>query len=854
MRPLRLKLNNFTAFRAEQEIDFTDLDLFALWGPIGSGKSSILDAMTYALYGEVDRVGTRMSQLISQGQPRMAVSLDFKVGRETLRVSRSTPASGSSKALLERLEGDDWQTYGPGADSVRGVNSIIRTAVGLDYDAFTRSVVLPQGKFAQFLVGDEARRRDILTELLGLDLFERMAERSNQIARDARSRADTHDQIISTQFGDVTEDAVAAARRDATEAADRAARLATSVEKLVELCRRDRDLQAAIDRLSHCAQDVGAAGATFASHDRALGRHIGDLGEGRERRASALVDVEKAKDAFERATRDVERAVERWGTRDDLIELRATIQALEQARAEVAAVEGDLATITRRAAETKASATAAEQSVARAETGLKEAKLRLMTARQVHDHAHRRDLVGSLVGGLGAGDPCPICERPLDSVPEVDVTVLEAARAELAGAETDHEHATDLLGDAKRQLALAHKDVSETGARFEDSQFQLAARAAHAADLFGAVTAKLGSEVDDPRAEVKERLAELEGLESAALESATDHKMSIEILQARDEEVAEIEATIDRVRTAMAHAGLDRTRRLVTEVAPDLALDDRSDAPLPEGAAELGLQARAVATSLQELASALDDKARSYELQRAELVMNARLLAGTDETPEASVEELTSAARAAADDTRATAVRSEAAATALTDQLTKLVDLRKEMAAARAEQQIYETLGRELRRDRIIDYLQAEALIALAEAGSRRLQELSGERYRLAYEDDLGFSVVDAWNGEERRGVKTLSGGETFLASLALALALSEQVQLLAVTEHHRLESLFLDEGFGNLDAETLEVVVAAIEQLGGEDRLVGVITHVTEVAERLPVRIEVNKSPRGSTLSVEGR
>jgi exonuclease SbcC len=854
MRPLRLKLNNFTAFRAEQEIDFTDLDLFALWGPIGSGKSSILDAMTYALYGEVDRVGTRMSQLISQGQPRMAVSLDFKVGRETLRVSRSTPASGSSKALLERLQGDGWETYGPGADSVRGVNSIIRTAVGLDYDAFTRSVVLPQGKFAQFLVGDEARRRDILTELLGLDLFERMAERSNQIARDARSRADTHDQIISTQFGEVTEDAVAAARRDSTEAADRAARLATSVEKLVELCRRDRDLQAAIDRLSHCAQDVGAAGATFASHDRALGRHIGDLGEARERRASALVDVEKAKDAFERATRDVERAVERWGTRDDLIELRATIQALEQARAEVAAVEGDLATITRRAAETKVSTTAAEQSVARAATGLKEAKLRLTTARQAHDHAHRRDLVGSLVGGLGVGDPCPICERPLDSVPEGDVTALEAARAKLAGAETDHERATDLLGDAKRQLALAHKDVSETGARFEDSKAQLAARAAHAADLLGTVTAKLGSEVDNPRAEVEERLAELEGLESAALESATDHKMSIETLQARDEEVAEIEATIDRVRTAMAHAGLDRTRRLVIEVAPDLSLDDYVDAPLPEDAAELGLQARTVATSLQELASALDDRARSCKLERAELVMNARLLAGTDVTREASVEELTKAARAAADDARATAVRSEAAATALTDQLTKLVNLSKEMAAARAEQQIYETLGRELRRDRIIDYLQAEALIALAEAGSRRLQELSGGRYRLAYEDDLGFSVVDAWNGEERRGVKTLSGGETFLASLALALALSEQVQLLAVTEHHRLESLFLDEGFGNLDAETLEVVVAAIEQLGGEDRLVGVITHVTEVAERLPVRIEVKKSPRGSTLSIEGR
>jgi len=126
---------------------------------------------------------------------------------------------------------------------------------------------------------------------------------------------------------------------------------------------------------------------------------------------------------------------------------------------------------------------------------------------------------------------------------------------------------------------------------------------------------------------------------------------------------------------------------------------------------------------------------------------------------------------------------------------------------------------------------------------------LSDARYRLRCRSDE-FFVVDTWNGDDERSVRTLSGGETFLASLALALALAEQVRSLSVTEKARLDSLFLDEGFGTLDPESLRIVVDAVEQLGGDGRLVGVITHVKELADQFP-RIDVTKSPRGSSLAV---
>jgi exonuclease SbcC len=97
--------------------------------------------------------------------------------------------------------------------------------------------------------------------------------------------------------------------------------------------------------------------------------------------------------------------------------------------------------------------------------------------------------------------------------------------------------------------------------------------------------------------------------------------------------------------------------------------------------------------------------------------------------------------------------------------------------------------------------------------------------------------------------VRTLSGGETFLASLALALALAEATADLAPAGAPTIESIFLDEGFGTLDPETLDTVAAAIEELGASGRMVVVVTHIRELADRMPVRLEVRRGITGSTV-----
>jgi exonuclease SbcC len=159
-------------------------------------------------------------------------------------------------------------------------------------------------------------------------------------------------------------------------------------------------------------------------------------------------------------------------------------------------------------------------------------------------------------------------------------------------------------------------------------------------------------------------------------------------------------------------------------------------------------------------------------------------------------------------------------------------------------------LARLLRGDAFEAWLVEEAIGDLVVRATERLLELSGGQYSLVVTDGRDFAIRDHRNADEVRGAKTLSGGETFLASLSLALALADSVGELATAGAPGLESIFLDEGFGTLDPDTLDVVAGAIEELGAGGRLVGIVTHVRELAERVPARLEVAKGPATSTVT----
>jgi exonuclease SbcC len=854
VRPISLRLKGFTSFRDEQEIAFDGLDLFAITGPTGSGKSSILDAMTYALFGTVERVRGQVRQLVSQGQPRMSVTLEFAVDRRRYRVTRSTTAGGQTRVLLERLEGGGWVQAGEGADRVREAEAMIERAIGLDYGAFTRSVLLPQGRFAEFLVGDPKQRRAILTELLGLELFERLARRAGELRRAAEVEVVARARLLEEEYAGVTPEALAAAEAEVLRAQERERALAEAEQRVRAVAaawertaREREELSALAEELERSAQAAAAAAEALEALAAAS-----EEAEGRVReRAKAVRAGERA---LERAARARSRAEAAWGRAVELVALRATASRLVEARAQVeareaelAAARDDLEAAEGTLAEAEALIGPAEAEVAAARGALEEAEGQLEAAR----HA---DLVAAVRAGVRVGEPCPVCGATIERAPKAGRTrSLERAEAgrDRARARLERAEAARVAAARARDAVAAAAEVARR--ELARCERELAGATEELGRLEAELATALGAVPEDPIALLDERLgrlAELAAAEEGAraeLETArTEHRAAEQERDALAREAAEARGILGSLPVAPL---LERARARVPGVpAPPATLAGGETMAQLVRAAARRRDAFARAAELVRAAAAERSRDEGAFVREAAAALEGLVEVDAGVRTIGEVLELAERARTAA--TRRTA-EARAEAEGLRERLDRLARLAEELGEHRARRARFEALTRELRADRIIAFLQQEALQVLAAAGSARLSALSSGRYGLVYEEDE-FSVVDTWNGEERRSARTLSGGETFLASLALALSLSEQVASLSVTERARLDSLFLDEGFGTLDPDTLEVVVEAVEQLGGDGRLVGVITHVPELAARMPVRLVVEKSPRGSRVRVE--
>ena len=181
------------------------------------------------------------------------------------------------------------------------------------------------------------------------------------------------------------------------------------------------------------------------------------------------------------------------------------------------------------------------------------------------------------------------------------------------------------------------------------------------------------------------------------------------------------------------------------------------------------------------------------------------------------------------------------------EQRQERIELEERIEGVRDAEVVASQLGQLLRADGFERWLLEEAVGDLVERANERLLALSNQQYSFVA-DGTSFDICDHHNADEVRSAKTLSGGETFLASLALALALSDSQADMATEDSPGLESLFLDEGFGTLDPDTLDVVASALEELG-TGRMVCIVTHIRELAERMPVLFEVSKGPASSSV-----
>ena len=201
MKLLTLEMEGFTCYRKRVSLDFSDLELFAITGANGSGKSSLVDAIIFALYGKAPRQNDKeISTLIAQGMLKMHVHLEFAIGDQRYRLGRRVQRGKATDARLDIEKPGGWSDLCSG---VKRVEQKMVEIIGLDYSAFTRCVILPQGAFAEFL-HDSAGRQKILTRLLGLEVLEDMRKDAYQQKAEAQSGRKRLELLLAEQFAGVS--------------------------------------------------------------------------------------------------------------------------------------------------------------------------------------------------------------------------------------------------------------------------------------------------------------------------------------------------------------------------------------------------------------------------------------------------------------------------------------------------------------------------------------------------------------------------------------------------------------------------------------------------------------------------
>ncbi|WP_345284777.1 SbcC/MukB-like Walker B domain-containing protein, partial [Streptomyces gulbargensis] len=418
--------------------------------------------------------------------------------------------------------------------------------------------------------------------------------------------------------------------------------------------------------------------------------------------------------------------------------------------------------------------------------------------------------------------------------PAAEPTVAELADV-VAGLEREHAEAHALAArthTAREALARAGREYEERVAAQREAERRVAARTSRREAL------------DRERAALDEELVRGRGEFATVAEHATRLERRIATLvgaagAVRDAELAaqRLKEADDRLADAAYRAGFTTPAEAAAALLGDTerrALQRRVDA--------WQAAAAAVTDRLAEPATRAAAACPPADLETA---------AAAHDTAERALRDAASALAAARERARDLASLSRQAET----EVRRLGPLRVEHdRVARLATLTAGTSAENERRMRLESYVLAARLEQVAAAATARLRRMSSGRYTLVHSDarsggkraGLGLHVVDAWTGNER-DTATLSGGETFFASLALALGLAD-----VVTEEAggvRLDTLFIDEGFGSLDDQTLDEVLDVLDSLRERDRSVGIVSHVADLKRRVPAQLEVVKGRRGSSV-----
>ena len=928
MRPLRLTLSAFGPYAAETTLDLEKLGrggLYLITGDTGAGKTTLFDAITYALYDHSSsgiREGSMLRCKYADDKTPTFVELEFEVHGVRYTVRRN-PEYQRPKTRGEGMtteKADATLTYPdtrPPVTKAKDVTAAVQEIIGLDYNQFSQIVLIAQGQFTKLLNASTEERSRIFRKLFRTQRYAQLQERLQAEAAALNQQRTAQNAKLDSllgglQFGPEDPDAEALRALCAQTVPETALALldALTARQAAALEEASTTLQATEAQLDKVQQQLGAAAqaqrlaqqlaarqAELAAARPALDaaraeadRHAGDAAQldaltAQVTQAQSALAAYDALDTLCRQqteARDAARlaAAQAHKRRTQLDSLNATLAATE---AELAALadagtrllalqnhsaqlcqRGEaLAKLEQRLADCQRQAKAAhkaQENYRAAAAAQDDARARQNTLERAFLDAQAGLLAESLVEGA----PCPVCgstHHPARALlPHTAPTQAQVEAARQAAAAADRQAQT---ASAAAQSALAAANEAKTSLR-RDAETLLPERFttpegtvpltfALMTNVLAEETAALQTEQADCTAQCRQadadcrRKAQLE----ADRQAKTRQRPTLEQAAAEaDRRAAAQNASADALESQIAErrAALPYPRRADAQAALDKLEADRS----------------ALRTGMDTAQRKLKQAEQSIAAAEAAVeALTAQQTAAQKELPARSAEELT------AQQTELTAAR-EALRSREKQLSAQLLPNRKTAAQYRAAAEARQTLesrwqwvsalaataGGTLtskQKIKLEAYIQMNYLDRILRYANTRLMQMTAGQYELERigaenqrsQSGLDLGVIDHYNGT-RRSVKTLSGGESFKASLALALGLSDEVQSSA--GGIRLDTLFLDEGFGSLDEESLELAIRVLSGLTEGDRLVGIISHVGALKDRIDRQVVVHKARTGGS------
>jgi exonuclease SbcC len=859
MIPVRLKLRNFMCYRDNvPPLDFTGIHLACLSGDNGNGKSAIIDAMTWALWGKA-RAGSD-DELIHASQNEMEVEFDFRVGEQLYRIvrkrARPRKRSGAGVPSLEFQLCDGEANRPLTGDSIARTQQKIVETLHMDYDTFINSAYLRQGHADEFTRQPPGRRKEVLGTILGLADYDKLEERARTLARGHEAESARLEIAVKEMDAELAlrpryeaelaqasetvakyetlckeKEAVLAGRRSEKEAME--ARQASVDELETRLAAGARDLrrweeQAArhLSRVKDYQEVIGRRDEIQAGYDRFV--EARKANEDLDRRFRQSVGLDKQKAQLERKidTARNELLKNHALVQHDITTLEANIKKLPELKSRLGQVQAQLGKLAEPEAALRQGEQAARESQQRI-AYLEAEKARL--DREVAETTDKLDLIASHLESHTEA-ACPLCERELTREglqliktkytreKSEKLAALEANRAETARRRAEH--------DALRQEAAK----LEAGLGQERTRLQGQA---------SVVARDIGeTEKDETKlAGLKEALGGIEeGLVSrdfAAAEQAALASVEGDIVKLGYDPARHEQARFQLEQLA----AFEKSRHSLDEA-------ERSIKQEQEAAARAGESAHEIRESLE--ADGLKKEALGAGLAR--LPELRRELAAAEAECRGLAEE------------RAQAQESLGSVKARLSRLADLETAKKERAEQRAraaeEEGIYRELARAFGKGGIQALLIEAALPEIESEANRLLARMTDNRMHVKFEtqketkkgtvqETLDITIADELG---TRAYEMFSGGEAFRINFAIRIALS---RLLARRAGAPLPTLIIDEGFGTQDSAGLEKVKEAIISVQDDFEKILVITHLEELKDAFPVRIDVIKTADGSTWSV---